>query len=586
MSHRYRSCLDTLVHNFHSREDARQRQYVLSQVVDAFQTLADLPVALGRLHHYGFTTPFVMSVEKHPTMPALVPLFRADTFAFEVSAENITAHFVRGQRPPLSTARTRALRDMVRTMESWRVAEPEDYAAYIESGALQRDTYTFGALMDASGDDVFWIEFLRQLDGHGLDTMRDAQEPVWVLNRNYFRSLFHADFTHQQWKDYLTLSVLEGTLRFMPQLQQDAYFKVHDASPIGGSVWLDHRLKRNDADTPNAAYCVRTVHSLLPGVVANAYLHAAGGMEEARARVTDMTVNLRDTYAQMIRETPWMDDATKERAVAKIESIIVRAVHPTHWRPEPFAHRITPDRWLRNLNMVRRYRAERNYGLWKSRDPLDRDTVQRFGQPLSTVNAFYSPSTNTITVFAGILAPPFYDDGFSLMAAYARIGTVLGHELSHAMDNTGRLFDAQGDYVDWWSRESAEAFNAQAECIVREYGAPGGCENLEYGRQTLGEDIADIIGVTMAYRAYFERTAQGKAAPLEERREFFQTFAQQWCSHFDLDQTCARVADDVHAIAEMRVDRTLRQLPQFAAAFMCPQQSRMVHETPCTLYGK
>lgn len=583
----YRSCLDTMVHNHHSREDTRQRNYVLQQVVDSFQTLDDLPVALGRLNHYGFTSPFTMSVEKHPTHPTLVPLFRADVFSFDVRDEaKVADFFQRGKHEALPPQRMRDLLSMLDTMCQWFSSDADggakSYREYVQSGQADRDTYKFGALMDLTGDDVFWIEFLRQLDGHALDTMRDADELVWIIDRDYFRSFFSATFSHQQWKDYLTLSVLEGTLKFMPRLAPDAYFKAHDWAPVGKHVRLEHRLKREEAPV-SQAYCVRAVHHLLPGVVANEYLHRMGGMEDARRRVTEMTVALRDTYARMIGETEWMDAVTKERAAQKVESIIVRAVHPTHWRPEPFAHRIKQDRWLRNVNMIRRYRSERNYALWKSKDPLDRDTIQRFGQPLSTVNAYYSPTTNTITVFAGILSPPFYDDRFSLMAAYARIGTVLGHELSHAMDNSGRLFDEQGNFVDWWSSESTAGFNEHAQRIVDEYGAPHGCENLEYGRQTLGEDIADIIGVTMAYRAYFDARPE---ASDDERREFFQSYAQQWCSHYDAESVCAQVKQDVHAIAEMRVDQTLRQMSAFADAFRCPVQSRMVNPNADLLYGK
>jgi len=106
-----------------------------------------------------------------------------------------------------------------------------------------------------------------------------------------------------------------------------------------------------------------------------------------------------------------MDDATKQRAITKLRDIIVRVIHPNTFGEEPFAQRMSQSRWLRNLNLIRKHRVARNMALWKSRDPLDRDVIQRFGMPLSTTNAYYSAATNTITVFAGILRPPFYDTG-------------------------------------------------------------------------------------------------------------------------------------------------------------------------------
>jgi predicted metalloendopeptidase len=232
---------------------------------------------------------------------------------------------------------------------------------------------------------------------------------------------------------------------------------------------------------------------------------------------------------------------------------------------------------LRNLNMIRRHRAERNYALWKSRDPLDRDTVQRFGRPLSEVNAYYSPVTNTITLFAGILSAPFYASDYSRAAAYATVGTIIGHELSHAMDNNGRLFDENGTLVDWWSPGATREFNTRAACLVREYGAPTGCANPQYGEQTLGESIADVTGLTLAYRA-------ANLTTREDKREFFQAFAQMWCSSYGPEHMCKQVTDDEHALAEMRVDRTLRQMREFREAFGCAEGQRMVNGEPCGLY--
>lgn len=319
-------------------------------------------------------------------------------------------------------------------------------------------------------------------------------------------------------------------------------------------------------------YCVDAVHTLLPGVVSQAYLHTFDNLDNMRVRVTEMTDNLRATFSTLLRETPWMDTETRNRAIAKIDAIIVRAVHPTHWTVEPFASRITSDRWLRNLVMIRRYRSERNYALWKSRDPLDRDTIQRFGRPLDTINAFYSPVTNTVTIFAGILTPPFYDANFAAVAMYARVGTIIGHELSHALDNHGRMFDELGNFANWWSPNATGAFEKQSECIVREYTAPKECPQGAYGQQTLGENIADLIGNTLAYRAIHPEGI--------DREHFFGSYAQMWCSNYDVKHTCDRVGDDVHALNNLRVDHSLRQLMGFRETYNCQYPTR------CVLFGQ
>lgn len=588
----YRSCLDTLVYKLNAKDDNLQRDHVMADVLGEFRSVADMPVVLGKLARYGFTGPFSMSIEKYPTKPLLVPLFRPDTFGFATTEANITALFRSAGRLPLPPGRMAALRVMLGTLAAWQTQaeEPADYAAYIAT-QLAADTFTFGELMDMTartGGDVFWIQYLRELDGHALDTMADAQELVWLMDKAYFGNLFQEDtFTHTQWTDYITLSVLEGTARFSPLLSDNVYFKKHDRAPIGPHVQLEHRMKRNHSiDAIDEEHCVRTAHSLLPGVTAHYYLQQLSleSGEDLRTAVIDMASKMKATFGQLIGQTSWMDSVTKARAQQKISKMIIRAVHPTHWArqgAEPFAERIAQDRWLRNLNMIRRYRSERNYGLWKSRDPLDRDTIQRFGRPLSEVNAFYSPVTNTITIFAGILTPPFFHLGFSPAAAYARIGSVIGHEMSHGLDNNGRLFDEAGSFSSWWSANATDEFWRRATALAAEYPAPAGCNNSNYGRQTLGEAIADSVGFTLAYQSFVTN-----ATTYDEKRDFYRSYAQMWCASYSQARMCSRVEADEHAVPHMRVDKSLRQDAVFKEIFGCPVGSGMVNgRGRVTMYG-
>jgi predicted metalloendopeptidase len=276
-----------------------------------------------------------------------------------------------------------------------------------------------------------------------------------------------------------------------------------------------------------------------------------------------------------------MSTQTRTRAVEKIQSIEVRAIHPNTWTQEPFANQIRPDRFAANLNLVRKYRAWRNYA------QSDTEAVQRFGAPLSTVNAFYSPVSNTVTIFAGIVTEPFYSDSYSDLSLYATLGMIIGHELSHAMDNQGRLFDLHGSLRNWWAHNDSVVFDRLSRCIVREYGSPEGCPNMQYGDQTLGEDIADIIGITLAFRTYFQHTRRRRSFEiLDDQQNFFRIFAQMWSSSYDQSMTCSRVAEDEHAIAWYRVDKTLRQVSVFHQVFGCSERSPMVNPTPCRIYGE
>jgi endothelin-converting enzyme len=195
--------------------------------------------------------------------------------------------------------------------------------------------------------------------------------------------------------------------------------------------------------------------------------------------------------------------------------------------------------------------------------------------------------TNTITIFAGIVSDPFYNPGYSPAALYATLGMIIGHELSHAMDNTGRLFDKDGSLIDWWQDHDVSEFERRSQCIVSEYGPPQGCENAQYGIQTLGEDIADITGITLALNA-FKRAlgpAGGGAGTQQQQiQTFFTIFAQMWAESFDQSHVCNRVENDEHALAWYRVDKTLRQLTAFQRAFGCTDGDRMVNPNQCIVY--
>jgi predicted metalloendopeptidase len=303
-----------------------------------------------------------------------------------------------------------------------------------------------------------------------------------------------------------------------------------------------------------------------------------------KTQVNEIVENVRDSLAEIIHNTTWLSDESKSKLVDKIRSIIVRSVHPNYFEQEPFLERLTMDNYLRNLNIVRRYFATKNFEIWTKQEP-NRDFIQRFGAPLTEVNAFYSPISNTITIFAGLLNKPFYDTRFPKVALYAIIGMVSGHELGHAIDNTGRLFDKEGSLsrTEPWSDGELKEFKNRTKRLMNEYQAPHGCNNARYGEQTIGEDIADVIGVRSAYHAWLK--AQPNATK-QEKQWFFQIFAQSWAENYDQEHLCDRVNNDVHAIAFFRVDKTLRQLKEFREVFHCKPGDNMVNNEPAILYGE
>lgn len=565
----YRSCLDTIVNKKHSYETHKQIEHVKQHILSELRTHADLPVVLARLAKLGFSSVFSMSIETHPTEFEMIPLFRYDTV------------------PNLETSLTRQL-------NLWH-AEMEDddisFMDYVQGPKFKDDLVPMKELVDAAPAN-FWRLFLREINGVSAleaDLIVDApghHQMVWVMDKNYFRKLLKQmnTFPIAQWKEFVKASIEYNMKNFLPAVPSDVYFRVHEKKPIGTQIHLDHKLKKHDGEYTEEQ-CLAVTHKLLPGIIAKEFLRRdMPDSEQIRAQIRELVQNLKASYAFLIEQTPWMSAETKQKAVDKIRAIIVRVIHPTTFDSEPFANRLTQDRYLRNIDMVRRYRVQRNYELWTAtRKKMSRDVIQRFGAPATTVNAYYSPVTNTITVFAGIVRAPFFDRNFSPASLHATLGLIVGHELSHCMDNTGRQFNAEGSLVEWWAKKDVDAFNKKTQCIVKEYPSPAVCPVIDnYGQKTLGENIADINGLSIAWDAFLRAHPEAGDA---EKREFFEVFAQMWAASYDNEHKCAQIKRDVHSIAQFRVDRTLRQMKAFGELFNCHKSDRMVNEKRCKIYG-
>jgi predicted metalloendopeptidase len=564
----YRSCLDTLVNKQHQILDQAQMRHVREHILEALRSHADLPIVFARLASYGFNSPMVITIESHPTETAMVPLI----------------HFEDWQPTTIPKALDR--------MREWIAADdvnfPNSFVEYVHSSLYEQHMMNMGALFDVAPNN-FWKLYLRELNGYGMEEdLEAANRPVWVITPKYIRA-FLANMNSiplHEWKEYVERSIEWNTANFVPDLPSDSYFRKHEWNPLIVRM-PPHRLPRRrrspDQDPGITEHdCLSITHRLLPGVVGQTFLQRfMPNYKSLQSTVTKVVENVRDAYADLIQETSWMDPETRHAAVKKIRAIMVRSVHPTHWETEPFAERMTADCYLRNLNIIRRYRATRNFELWTRTEP-NRDFIQRFSAPLTEVNAFYSPITNTITVFAGILREPFFSPQFAEVAMYATIGMIAGHELGHAMDPNGRQYDHNGNIRQWWTTKDEEEFNQRAQCIMEEYPAPPGCANDHYGQQTIGEDMSDIVGIKSAYNAYFK----GKERSEDEKKQFFSVFAQMWAESYDSAHLCELVSDDEHAIAWFRVDKTLRNLREFQHTYGCKKDDPMVHKKPCVVYGE
>jgi len=604
----YRSCLRAS--SPHQRkESVLEHKHMLKRILGGVSRMGDVPVMFGKLARAGFTLPFQLSIERHPTEPRMIPLLAYDGFPHTLTESQIISLYqrttdVHGLNILEMDHHIQSVLGIMRATRMHSVQPLEsitDYVSYVKH-EFAADVMRFDALpqmWNVRGHHRMpgWHVLLQELDGTGMRF--DTHQEMWVVDHAYFEWLFNegiAHFTFKEWYAYAEFSILYHSHDFVPSLPDDVYFQQHDErGPIGPGGQFYNRLPRdlsmNHTTTTHAEErCVRITQHLLPGLVARRFLHEyMPEKERIKKEVQRMVHSIITSFVHMVRETPWLSEQDQNTLVDKMHATLVRVVEPNQWHVEPFAERISGDLYWHNLNMIRAYRVQRNLELW-SRDNLthfDRSALAFFAMPLTTVNAYYSGPSNTITVLAGILQAPFYNERYNDISKYAILGSILGHELSHMADNHGLYWNRMGSLAPHGilSESGMQEFYKRTECVVREYGpAPLGCEdaNAHYGNSTLGEDLADLIGIELAWRAYLHKYPN---APLADRQHFFMILAQAFCEKYDQQHLCEAVKNDVHAIAMFRINRTFRNLEQFQRAFGCHAGQHMHTQDRCRVYG-
>jgi endothelin-converting enzyme/putative endopeptidase len=225
---------------------------------------------------------------------------------------------------------------------------------------------------------------------------------------------------------------------------------------------------------------------------------------------------------------------------------------------------------------------EVNRDLDKIGKPVDRN---EWHMVPPQVNAYYDPAMNEMVFPAGILQPPFFTRGAPDAVNYGAIGMVVGHELTHGFDDEGRQFDAEGNLRDWWTKSVAGEFDRRAECVVSQFGAYTAVDDVKLnGKLTLGENIADLGGLKLAFAAY-QASRQGKGpepavAGFTPEQAFFISYAQSWCTAIRPEFARLLAQTDAHSPARWRVDGPLSNLPEFQRAFGCPAGSPMFRAGP------
>jgi putative endopeptidase len=303
---------------------------------------------------------------------------------------------------------------------------------------------------------------------------------------------------------------------------------------------------------------------------------------EAKKRMLALVENLRTTFRSRIEHLSWMGPDTKKEALEKLSRIHLKIGYPDIWQ-EYRELELGADSYGMNVLRAMIYDFRKGpQGLDKAGKPVDRRTWYMHPQ---TINAYYDPGMNEIVFPAAILQPPFFNMDADDAENYGAIGAVIGHEMTHGFDDTGRKYDRDGNLRDWWTEEDEQKFTRKAQVIVDQYSAqevlPGLTAN---GHLTLGEDIADFGGLTIACHAY----AKVRDRHREDRnpggftdfQQFFISYATIWRENIRPEALRNRILSDVHAPNNLRVNCVVFNMPEFYAAFPAITPENRLYRPP------
>ena len=286
----------------------------------------------------------------------------------------------------------------------------------------------------------------------------------------------------------------------------------------------------------------------------------------AKQKMTNLVMNLKKSLEQRIENLTWMGPQTKQEALAKLEKMGVKVGYPDKWR-DYSGLSISSESYV--LNVFNSQAFEFRYSMDKVGKPVD---PTEWGMTPQTVNAYYNPNRNEIVFPAGILQPPFFNLDADDAVNYGSIGIVIGHEMTHGFDNMGRQFDKDGNLRDWWTKEDSKAFEAHAAMLIDQYNHYNVLDSaFVNGKLTLGENIADLGGATVAYNAY-KFSLDGKEAPkpidgFTNFQRFFLSYAQIWRANMRDEELRKRVKTDEHSPSKVRVNGVVYNMPEFYSAF-------------------
>ena len=373
-----------------------------------------------------------------------------------------------------------------------------------------------------------------------------------------------------EWKTYLRWHLVHANARQL----SSAIFNENFA-------FYGKTLQGNEQPKPRWKRCTEDIDDFLGEALGQAYVEKYFS-PKAKQEALTIVNEIRAAMEQDINSLGWMSPTTKQQALAKLHGMANKIGYPNKWRDYSKLE-IVRGHHLGNVERSRQFEFNRQLG--KIGKPVDRGEWQ---MTPPTVNAYYDPQMNDINFPAGVLQPPAFDPDSDAAPNYGDTGGTVGHELTHGFDDEGRQFDAQGNLRDWWTPEDAMQFEKRASCISDQYSKYVIIDDIKInGKLTLGEDVADLGGLLLAYMAWKEDTKNQKLEPIDgltPEQRFFVGYGQSWCGHVRDESKRLRATIDPHSPMKYRTNGVVSNMPQFEEAFHCKAGQPMVNANSCRVW--
>jgi len=390
-----------------------------------------------------------------------------------------------------------------------------------------------------------------------VDVPAGALAEVVVRQPSFVQALetILVDDQLDSWRDWLAWQVIRSNAGYLSGDFVEANFDFYGRT-LSGTPELRARWKRG----------VSMVEGALGEAIGRVYVERHF-RAEAKVEMDVLVANLIEAYRQSITTLDWMTPATRERAIDKLEKFTPKIGFPDAWR-DYSSLEIAADDLLANVRATNEFEFQRELG--KIGKPLDRD--EWFMTP-QTINAYYNPGFNEIVFPAAILQYPFFDETRDAAANYGAIGAVIGHEIGHGFDDQGSKYDGDGRLTDWWTAEDKAAFETRTASLIEQYNALAPHQVPEHsvnGALTIGENIGDLGGLAIAWKAYLI-SLDGAESPvidgLSGAERFFLSWAQAWQLKARDEEVIRLLSIDPHSPNEFRCNQIVRNIDDFYVTF-------------------